>query len=286
MTMAVLDDGMGNVVTLDGRKVRTRKIFKNPGGSAYIGHGSEGFRQNATWIHLRPYKMGNQPAIARLQPDLKDMNLEFQFLMPNELMESIKHQWQEYECLAGRASQMVGELGKTKQEITGAYKGAGETLSAARNAKSGERMDAAVAAAATQLSSISVYNYRTDAALHYKTSERRNYQINFTLIETGDAWKNNIEIVKTLQQLSAPTQTGNLVGIDVPYVFNISSHPRPWFYIEYAVIDNIQATYKGPFIGGVPSQVDLFLSITDMSPLYDKLFVTKDIINIKSVYGQ
>lgn len=264
-------------------KEKPRKIFKNPGGSAYIGHGGEGFRQNATWLIMRPYKMTAQPAIARNNPTLEDTGIEFQFLMPNELMETITHQWQEYECLAGRASQMIGEFNKAITEIGGASR-AGWT--AVKGFGIGYDMRTQLNQSVGEFKGINVVNYRIDTALHYKSSERRNYQLNLTLVETGDPWKDIIEIVKALQQLSAPSEvTGTMVDIQVPYVFTIQSSPRPWFKIDYAVINNIQPTYKGPYLAGVPCQCELFLGITDLSPLYDKLFMADDVIKIKSVGG-
>jgi hypothetical protein len=262
-----------------------RKIWKNP--NKFFSHADPTYENNVVWLCLEPKRMDKQPAIARMSPSETKTNVTFQFLLPNELIENVQHHWEDYECLAGRAAQFYGELNKNWNDAsslgTAAKKWADSML---EGGKSREEASLTNEVRNAVMSS-QVFNYRVDSALHYKTSERRRYEITLQLVETGDPKSDIMEIVRAIQKFSSPTmQKGTLADIRPPYIFRVYTMPKGWIDIDYAVLNAVQPTFKGPYIDGYPSTCDLLLSITDMSPLYDELFSFKDKVTTKSVGGQ
>jgi len=79
---------------------------------------------------------------------------------------------------------------------------------------------------------------------------------------------------------SSPESTSS-IGINLPYIFDISTSPASFIKSSYTALTAVQPTYKGPYIDGYPSMCDLSLSFTDLSPLFRKTIETGSLITVK-----
>jgi hypothetical protein len=84
------------------------------------------------------------------------------------------------------------------------------------------------------------------------------------------------------QKCAAPSQTSKLVGIAIPNVFKITTEPFNWLGIEYAACKNIQSTFKGPYMDGMPTSCELTLTFESLKPMFDTEFLIENRISVTS----
>lgn len=233
----------------------------------------------AVWIKLTAYRIKSQSAGARI--NLLDTiepvpGAIFEFLAPNEIMETLSHEYGSYDSIASRMSQVTGALGKTAEEI----KGVGHSvLEATRH---GNSLKSAANAAAGQINQTNVEFYRPDEAMVYQNTNRRGIEFSFKLFECGDPKKYIVDIINELLSMSSPQKTDNLSGILPPYLFHIQTSNVVFLDIEACALESVQYTYSAPYINGYPSSCELTLSFKQILPVFDDLFSNIKKISVTS----
>ena len=272
---------------------------------------------NMIWIELEAipiYKLGNNvrlPAATTLSPnptldnnnqglasELNSPRYKFKYLLTGELMETLGHDWQPYESVAsGVAGLAAGLGGYAKEQLLGVLQATnirkiGDIFGIPGrigNAFTNKVVLASIKELGTKLAtSGNVANWRVDTPLQYKGSERRSWELVFTLINvrSGGNLTNVTEQVKILQSLSSPAyltdDEGNFkdstmanTDIILPYLFRISSTPGDTLYCDLAVLKNVNPIYRGPWIGGEPSRCELRLSFMEYRPVDSKVFFSE-----------
>lgn len=267
----------------DSRRIKCMD-FINPKSSRWKPHGD--YNKKALWIKMEARKLTGQSSYGRGNIKTDALGYTWQFLAPKEFIESTVHEWVDYDSLLGRGAQVIAELEKGGREIGGALAAVGTGSQAAFNALKekfvkGKLEIADLPAALQTLKTeagkaaleIQVFNYRVDAPLHYKSSERRKFDFVFNLAEEGNPLNDIVIPVRTLQRLSAPVRTDDFYGILPPAVFDIYSYPDASFIrLKFAALKSVQPTWKGPYIDGSPTSCELTLSFEDMTPLFDSSF--------------
>jgi hypothetical protein len=239
-----------------------------------------------TWIVFEPLEIIGQTVLARKgSGTFVSTGVFISFLAPNELMETMTHSWEDYESMGGRLTQMIGEYSRFKAEGMGALKGVFSKKTVG-NLMKGD-LTGAVNDALTPMGGAEIVNYRVDSSLQYKTSTRRDLSFQVTLAEMGNPYEDVVKPVRMLQLYSAPTRENDNITIKIPYAFKISMRPGGLLLFKNAVIKTISPVWKGPYISGVPSSVQLQLSIQELDPLYDDQYTDTDRVKVrtKSVSG-
>lgn len=196
----------------------------------------------------------------------KETSDTFKFLAPNEIMENIGHDYDEYESMSTRVTQKVGAAKKAISETAGLAGGVKEGAKALVANKSAENISNAVTNA---IGGSDVIYKKFDAALVYSGTQRREYQFLFNLIDEGNPRLDIIDVIKRLQRYSSPTATtGTGDKIIPPFVFELKTEPGSMILMPKCVLTAIQPTYRGPFRDGYPSICELTLTFRDMDPLY------------------
>lgn len=217
----------------------------------------------------------------------------FKFLSSQELMEQLNHTWEAYDSWAASLSQAYAEFGITMPEnIKGLISSTGQdTLGAAGKyvfneikeaVGSGKLMkiyDSFLSGLSAGAKGGAVANTRVDTPLQYKGSERRSFELTFTLInlEEGKNHENVVLPVKLLQMFSSPSfrekpDAKANADILLPYLFELKTTPGDLFYVDLAILKSVQPTWRGPWINGYPSRCDLRLSFMEYRPLEQALF--------------
>jgi len=258
------------------------KIYRNPERAGIVPQTRPDY--GVVWIKMSAFKIKSQQTMARgtdfLEVDRNTSLPTFQFIAPNDIIETTSHHWETYDSLVSRLGQKVAEVLKAVNEGKGV--GAGlksfkENVVEIWNDPNHTEGEGKIAHTLNEslgatIRNSKVYNFRLDTPLVYTGSERRSLELNFNLIEEGGGTADIIEPVKTLQALSCSVQTDNLIGVDIPYVFSIETYPIPWINIKYAALKTVQPTFRGPFVGGLPSSCELLLSFESLEPLYRKQY--------------
>jgi hypothetical protein len=275
-------------------------ILRSPRTYKYTG-------DQSLWLHIKPLKLESQASMGRIEPTVTDTGVELAFLMPNEFQETIDHTWDSYESMIGRAAELFTNirkewraLGNTLSTLPSAFEAmqkAGFTETSWKNL--------AYTAARTLATTEAVSNYRVDFPLVYKNSERRRFDVSVTLINEGGGYVDVVRPVKQLMYYSSPAramekqrvptndpvgptievEVPSLIDIVLPHVFQVWTMPGKTIYFRWAALKNIQPTYKGPFIKGVPTSCELMLSFTDVEPLFsDFIFPDAKKVNYKEAY--
>lgn len=222
----------------------------------------------------------------------------FTFLAQQELIETISHDWQPYDSVGSTIAGAYAQFGISTLEQIKALgpefrKGSVEEIVKALKAKfttvtnqiqsSDKKTETILNALSNTFSAAAkggyVANYRVDTPLQYKGSERRSFELVFTLINTQPG-KNHEEVVlpvKLLEMLSSPSyglqpDKGFNVDIILPYVFSVNTKPGNLLTCDMAVLKQVQPTWRGPWIDGYPSRCELRLSFTEYRPLEQKVF--------------
>jgi hypothetical protein len=219
----------------------------------------------------------------------------FKFLASQELMENISHSWEAYDSVASMASKAMADFGiALPEQIKGIVAAMGpkyntlqkasfEGIPALNDKIIKDGIGQTLKDIATSLATNgNVANYRVDTPLQYKGSERRTWELIFTLVNTMEQGNyNNVVLpVKMLQSLSSPAYSNDddkaNADIILPYLFELHTESKSGtdnlISCDLAVLKSVNPTYKGPWIQGQPSRCDLRLSFTEYRPLESKVF--------------
>jgi hypothetical protein len=242
-------------------------LFKNPSSAKVKPQPNYG--DTAMWIHMDAMVITMQSAMGRGWLTADPVGLSWEYLAAREVVESTAHTWTDYESIMGRMAQLGAELNKGAREV-----GKGALVTASAVAGGMMSLESTVRQrVAADFPKLAVYNYRVDAPLYYKESERRKFDLVFNLVEEGSPYTDIIQPVRLLQKCSAPQSQGILWGIKPPYIFNVYSTPNKTFlYLRYAALTQVNMIWKDPYYNGLPTGCELQLTFVDMTPLFDDSF--------------
>lgn len=252
---------------------------RRPQGSTNVPHGSKEWMDNIVWIKMRPIKLeyqqtsnkggsvslGNQP------------NPTFMFMAPYEIQENLNHTWEAYNSIQSRLAEKVREISKTTSEV----KAIGGTFKdIAKSFKQGTSIKSLTNNILNKRGSI-IPKVKVDTPLTYTNSQRRKWSFNFIIInETNNPKRDVVDPVQDLMKYSSPEMEGGYINIELPYIFSLSTYPRDYINATHTALESVQPTWKGPFIDGYPSFVDLTLSFVDLSPLFRSTISHGTVINV------
>ena len=254
--------------------------------------------KDGMWLKFTPLKLESQSTGNRGGGLTYSRNTEFpvyRFLAPDNILENLAHQWQEYESIQKRAAEKLIALTKTMQEIRALGKGAAAGAKEMFSAKG--KMSNVLARTVGGMTE-GIPAYKLDAPLVYVNSTRRQYSFTFTIVAVGkksdfsgmvdiDAqdqteiiYQQLTKVIKDFERMSSPSSTDSsgksmgFLSISLPYIFTVVSEGgegnnnlKPLINITHAACTAVQTQFKAPYIGGYPMQCDLTLTFEDISPL-------------------
>jgi hypothetical protein len=269
-------DGKGNIKTASGQ------LYDNPPSEIRIPGGffpHAGFK-DGLWINFQAKELNEFYTAGRGGTlSLGQTKTTFQFLAPTEIVELHNHDWEEYSSIQSRLLELVSK-GKTFVEQGGAI----ADLAIAEGRKFIQNPTAGGALQSLynlgNEGKIPVPERKVDTPLRYKNSQRRQYQMEFTLAESGDPGE-MATAVKLFEKFCAPNETTDVVDIKFPHIFKVWTEPEGLILLEHAAVTSMQPTWMHPYIQGYPQRCNLTISITDMSPLFADTITEGTIINVR-----
>lgn len=244
--------------------------------------------EDALWIVIKVFKIDSQAAIQRGSGIQKTpLGESFKFLAPMEILETLNHEWAEYDSLATRLAQKIAtiqrDLSEGGQAIQGLSQEAASALSSLQKGEGAAPLQQVMQKAANRVEGISVHQRKVDAALVYTNSGRRTYQFTFNLVDEGNPSYDIIEPVSKLSSYSCATAPAHGVEFENPYIFDVRTEPNQFLVIENAALESVQPTYRGPYRDGYPTVCELTLSFKDLDPLYaNNLNIAKGKVTVTS----
>ena len=225
------------------------------------------------WIVIKAFKLKSQAAVQRGSGINKEPTGDtFKFLAPLEILETLNHEWAEYDSLATRLAQKIAtgkrDISEFQQGLTGLSKELGSAITNLAKGESAGGITDVMTRAATRVEGISVKQRKVDAALVYTNSTRRTYQFGFHLVDEGDPRSDIIEIVNKLGRMSCAEAPAHGVDFTNPYIFEVTTEPNQFLTIRNAALEGVQPTYRAPYRDGYPTSCELTLTFKDMDPLY------------------
>ena len=207
----------------------------------------------------------------------------FKFLAPETIIEAHNHDWQEYESIQSKLLQKIVTYKTGFQQAKQIGKGAVKELYRLFEANAwpaGQQiLDATINA-----SSVGIPKFKVDTPLVYKASQRRNWNLTFILADASGGFK-IMEAVKMLQKYAAPYSKQDVLSIEFPWVFELTTIPEGLIHAQFAALTSIQPSWMSPYIKGRPTRCELTLSFVDMSPLFEKTIETGGIVNVINSEG-
>jgi hypothetical protein len=207
----------------------------------------------------------------------------FKFLAPETIIEAHNHDWQEYESIQSKLLQKIVTYKTGFQQAKDIAEGVKKEiyqLFQAGNFPAGQQLlDATINA-----SSVGIPKFKVDTPLVYKASQRRNWNLTFILADASGG-KKIMEAVKLLQKYAAPFSRQDVLSIEFPWVFELSTIPEGLIHANFAALTSIQPSWMSPYIKGRPTRCELTLSFVDMSPLFEKTIETGGIVNVVNSEG-
>lgn len=230
-------------------------------------------------------KAGTETSLAT---ELDSRRYTFKFLASQELLENVTHSWEPYESVASMASKAYADFGiSIPAQLQGVMQATGKNSigelirslpDMARNVKNTGIIQSVFNALNSVATNGTVANYRVDTPLQYKGSERRNFELMFTLVNAQETLnKDNVALpVKLLMSMSSPSYSNDNdkanADIILPYLFELHTEPGDLICCDLAVLKTVNPTWKGPWIDGQPSRCELRLSFTEYRPLESRVF--------------
>lgn len=257
-------------------------VYKNPVGGFYSNF------NNLTWIHLLGKKLKSQTSTVkggRIQVDDTQPVYDFSFIAPEEMMETISHDWTEYESWVNR----LGGLLQTGTKLKADLRGIGTNIQQLvdKGVQSWEESDTSTLT--NYLKNVSpetgIPQTRIDSPLVYSGSQRREW--NFTVHLA--AFKNPVKEIALpvfwLMKLSCPQKHEGSVYIEAPYVFKFKTYDNyannnNLIYSNWCALKAVQPTWSGPYIRGYPLKCDLTLTLVEIEPLYSSTIGNESRVNV------
>ena len=266
---------------------RTHPWAVNPEGSGFV------------WIHINGKKILDQysKGVGSVSIPVGKPDVQFAFLAPLALTETVAHNWNEYDSLASRLAQKARTAAKLGAEWNALMK-TFSTGTPADNAKNviaveskgkkiggsqGQRISDWMQRGYNAISPHSIPKTKVDTPLYYESSDRRNLNFEVMLIAERNPKSDIIDIVKDLMKFSAPNLRNRGITIDFPYMFEVFTYPQKWIKYTTLALTAVQPTYNAPFINNYPSSCNLQLTFKDMSPLYRGAIEEGSVINVKRI---
>jgi len=252
-------------------------IIRRPAGIKPWSINPEDPKSGSVWIHMKAFKIINQFSKAAEGIDrVGTPEVQYAFLAPLKLQESLSHTWSPYESIASRLAQKVRDAGKTAAEVSAladSFKGDEGMATQATKLFSSNSSNPAMAIedfarnAYNKIQSSNIPNIKIDAPLYYEDSGRRTITLDFTLIEEGNPKKDIIDPVQNIMKRSCAAMISNLT-IEFPYMWEVYTRPESWLNYKTCVLTSVTPSWNGPFVHGFPSICELSLTFMDLGPLY------------------
>jgi len=234
---------------------------------------------NYLWIKMSSHKLLYQTTFSKRGGEifLGGTDDTFKFLAPITWMETLSHDWTEYDSVAARFANKLQEGAKTIDEGVAMKNalGEGKTIGAAMfgsGAGNFQNRATGVISKTLQgsLGQAKVSKTRVDSPMVYTNSSRREWNWQFNLVSTrGKPMEDVVEPIKRLTWLSAPDTEGNLgIGIKLPYIFKLTTEPNIGLLNVITALTSVQPTWFEPYQNGVPTRAELTLSFKEMAPIY------------------
>lgn len=177
------------------------------------------------------------------------------FLAPQEIQDSITHEWQPLENIVSKIANVV----------------------------SGARQSA----------SLGTSIHKVETPLVYNGTDRRKISLMFNFGVYSDPYLDVVRPVELLRKYSAPSYTGEKIyttEIEVPAVFKLLTKTGagtviPIINMRHAVLTAVQPTFSGPYLQGYPSKCELTLEFQDMEPLTKNTFERVSTLNTNHPTG-
>jgi hypothetical protein len=178
------------------------------------------------------------------------------FIGFEDLQESITHNWEPYDTMAGRANELLSTAKADTKQLTTTLQGA---------VRSGGTAGGVLSSATTEAA-----RYKVDTPLVYTTSQRRQMTFTFTLQEYRNGTEKDVlEPIHEFRKLSCAGIEGQSVDkIDFPAIFQIASNPVGFISIKDAALVDVQVTWNSPYANGISKRAELTLTFLDLRPLY------------------
>lgn len=232
-------------------------------------HTKPDYIYNYLWIRFTGRKLETIGPFVRSKNAIKASESRigsWQFIAPNEIMENVSHDWEEFESIGTRAAQKsitMRHAGMEGKQVASAISGVTKSLMNEGNLPE-------VSSTLGNINKVGVPAHKVDTTLVYKDTKRRAYDLTFefSFWNETDPEKKIFEPIRELEKWTCPDIDGEFTKINFPAVFNIKTVQSDLINIKYGVITSVQPTWMAPFINGYPSKVSLSISFQDMEPLY------------------
>lgn len=256
-------------------------LYKNPVGNR-IPHSGTDFK--ATWIKMSAKEIKSQTTMGRGTVSTTKIGSGpvFKFLAPNNLNETISHEWEAYESMQSRLAEKVRgvvRLAEDTKAIAGLTKsatGATKKTLDVEDFSGKNALGGALSLIDRQGLGKTITPSRIDTPLVYSTSSRREYNLTFQLVAGKDPLKEVVEPIKQLMRYSSPETEGSSIFIKFPWVFELRSEPGGLIYVKNAALTSVQPTWREPYKNGYPTSAELTLVFKDLAPLFGNLIETSD----------
>jgi hypothetical protein len=214
-------------------------------------------------------------------------DVQYAFLAPLKLQETLSHDWQPYESIASRLAQKIKDAGKLGAETSALFEVGkkGITLTNAEEiigkaaSNPAQAIENFAREAYNAIPSSRIPNIKIDAQLYYQDSTRRTITLDFTIFEEGNAKKDIIDPVQDIMKKSCPALLGNL-NIDFPYMWEVYTKPESWLNYKTCVLTSVIPSWNAPYVHGFPSSCELSLTFQDLGPLYRSSIEAGTSINV------
>lgn len=224
-------------------------------------HGAEfNSSRDTLWLWITPRKLSysdvNSPRNARGYDAIttESAGPSYKMLMPTSYSTSQNHEWDKFESVGTKFSELATEVTHATHNVTGLH---------ASSAKA-------------------------DAPIYYKDSARREWTFEFQFIVHSNPYYDVWLPIQEFLRMSAPKNTNGAafgvvgqIGIEIPFLFQLqtktgSGRNVPVLSVEEACITSIQPKYEQPYINGYPSKAELTITFKDMNVLYKDSYKTND----------
>ena len=164
------------------------------------------------------------------------------FLAPNELKDSIQHEWAPLENIINKLADLFA---KAKENVN-----------------------------------LGTSIHKVETPLVYQGTDRRKISLMVNFGVYSSPYLDVVRPVELLRKYSAPEFKGESIvetKVEVPAVFKLITKTGtgtviPLINMRYAVLTAVQPTFYGPYIKGYPSRCELTLEFQDMEPLTKSTF--------------
>lgn len=243
------------------------------------------------WISMKPRKIVDQYSKGAGTIGTVELNTEFLFLAPLNLNENIVHHWEAYESVASRLAQKARSAVKLGSEGAALLK-VGKNLNSSDALKDiferngvneGKSIEQYATDAYNSVPGSRIPQIKIDTPLYYTNSDRRQIVFEFQLfnehVPNTDPEDILINPIKELMKFSSPDLKTN-IQIEFPYMWEIKTVPNEFIKYTTCALIGVQPTWNSPYIGHLPSSVNLQLTFQDLSPLYAGTIEKGSIINV------